>query len=106
MSISRKNDVLPPVHRRRCAGHSRREHARRWAAVKRHGRRERREKEQGVITCQIFIEQRKGGTVWAPRQTLIADRIGNQVIIGHQSQHGYTGDRFATAGSAAEAAQQ
>jgi hypothetical protein len=64
------------------------------------------EMDRGEVACQIFIEQRKGGTVWVPRKTLIADRIGNQIIIGNQDENLYSGDRFPTLGLAAEAAQQ
>ena len=64
------------------------------------------ERKRGEVKCQIFIEQRKGGTVWAPRKTLIADRIGNQVIIGTQHENPYSSDQFPTLGLAVEAAER
>ena len=44
--------------------------------------------------------------MWVPRQTLLTDENGMQIIVGHRDEHFYSADQFATVGSAAEAAQQ
>ena len=106
MSNSHKKFLQQSIRGRRWAGHSSPLRTLRRRAVKRDGERAMPERERGEVTCQIFIEQRKGGTVWVPRQTLIADRVGNQIIIGHQGENFNSGDQFPTLGSAAEAAQQ
>ena len=62
--------------------------------------------DKGGITCQIYIEQRDGGTVWVPCKTLIrygtAERLGSR----NRSDHLYSGKEFATLGSAVDAAEQ
>jgi hypothetical protein len=73
-----------------------------------HSSRGRTQKEGVVkhqVKCQIFIEQRDGGTVWVPCKTNIVDGIGNQIIIGHKGKSLSPADKFPTLGSAAEAAQ-
>ncbi|HJU05311.1 MAG TPA: hypothetical protein VJ692_09150 [Nitrospiraceae bacterium] len=106
MSNSHKHLLQRSIRRWRCAGHVSPERLPIRGAVGRDEKTPRHEIERGKIACQIFIEQRKGGTEWASRKILIADGSGNQVIIGNQNEPLYSGNRFATAGSAAEAARQ
>ena len=62
--------------------------------------------EVAELRCQIFIEQRGGGTVWAPYKTLISYGAGNRVIIGSKGGHLSSSEAFATRGAAEEAAKQ
>jgi len=65
-----------------------------------------RETDRGKITCQIYIEQRDGGTVWVPCKTLIgygrAGRFGSR----NEADALYSGKEFPTLGSAVDAAEQ
>jgi hypothetical protein len=58
------------------------------------------------ITCQIFIEQRDGGTAWIPWKTVIEYGLHNRVNIDSQGDVRFSGEAFATLGSAMEATQQ
>jgi hypothetical protein len=62
--------------------------------------------EAAELRCQIFIEQRGGGTMWVPRKTLIGYGVGNRVIIGRQDEPLNSGEAFATRGAAEEAAKR
>jgi hypothetical protein len=65
-----------------------------------------RQRKRGGITCQIFIEQRDGGTVWIPWKTVIEYALHNRVNIESQRDVRSSGEEFATLGSAMEATQQ
>ena len=65
-----------------------------------------RETDRTEITCQIYIEQRDGGTVWVPCKTLIRYGIADRFGGGTQSDRLYSGKEFATLGSAVNVAQQ
>ena len=64
------------------------------------------ERKRGGVTCQIFIEQRDGGTVWIPRKTVIECGLHNRINIESQGDVRSSGEAFATLGSAMEATQQ
>jgi len=58
------------------------------------------------LRCQIFIEQRSGGTVWVPYKTLIGYGVGNRVIIGSKGEHLNMSEAFATRDAAEDAAKR
>jgi hypothetical protein len=65
-----------------------------------------READRGGITCQIYIEQRGGGTVWVPCKTLIRYEMAGRFGSGNEDDYLYSGKEFATLGSAVNAAEQ
>ena len=65
-----------------------------------------RETNRGGITCQIYIEQRDGGTVWVPCKTLIRYGRAGRFGSSNEDDRLYSGKEFATLGSAVDAAEQ
>lgn len=65
-----------------------------------------RETSSGEITCQIYIEQRDGGTVWVPCKAVIRYGAGERLGSGNQGDRLHSAQEFATLGSAVNAAQQ
>jgi hypothetical protein len=65
-----------------------------------------RETDRGEITCQIYIEQRDGGTVWVPCKTLIRYGMAGRFGSGNEDDRLYSEKEFATLGSAVDAAEQ
>jgi hypothetical protein len=57
----------------------------------------------GQVICQIYIEQRNGGTVWVPWKTVI--EYGSHSIEDRGGAHS-AGEAFATLDSAMAATQQ
>ena len=49
-----------------------------------------------LVTCQIFIEERDGGSVWVPYKTLIGYRLGNRVFIRSYGEQLYCDQEFAS----------
>ena len=64
-----------------------------------------RETDRAGITCQIYIEQRDGGTAWVPCKTLIRYETAGRFGSG-DDDYLYSGKKFATLGSAVDAAEQ
>ena len=65
-----------------------------------------RETNTGKITCQIYVEQRDGGTVCVPCSTLIRYGVGERLGSRNQGDRLYSTQEFSTLGSAVDAAQQ
>jgi hypothetical protein len=65
-----------------------------------------RETDRDRITCQIYIEQRDGGTVWVPCKTLIRYEMAGRFGSGDEDDRLYSGKEFATLKSAVDAAEQ
>jgi hypothetical protein len=65
-----------------------------------------REREAAGLRCQIFIEQRRGGTVWVPYKILIGYAVGNRVIIGSKGEQLTFNQAFATRDAAEDAAKR
>lgn len=64
----------------------------------------RREVDRRSITCQIFIEERDDGTVWAPYKTLIGYRVGNRVFIRSYGEQIYSNEEFPNKDEAVDSA--
>ena len=65
-----------------------------------------RETDRAGITCQIYIEQRDGGTAWVPCKTLIRYEMAGRFGSENEDDYLYSGREFATLGSAVNAAEQ
>jgi hypothetical protein len=65
-----------------------------------------RERDRDGITCQIYIEQRDGGTVWVPCKTLIRYGMAGRFGSRDEDDRLCSGKEFATLGSAVDAAEQ
>ena len=56
------------------------------------------------VICQIFIEERDDGAVWAPYKTLIGYRVGNRVFIRSYGEQIYSNDEFPNKDEAVDSA--
>lgn len=58
------------------------------------------------VRCQIFVEEKNGGTLWVPYKTLIGYGVGNRVILGVRGDYLYTDLEFASREAAVDEAKR
>lgn len=58
------------------------------------------------VRCQIFVEEREGGTLYVPYKTLIGYGVGNRVILGGRGDHLYTDLEFTSREAAVDEAER